>query len=128
MMISLSPYCTLSSSSSSPFYFFFLIRPLDEIKRRKSLRVWNEGKRYIYILKHGNAAAVSDYGSSGWCSLWLLFIDFRFGPVQFPFQMRIYINLFSFPFSTFFFFFFFTSSLRYFSALTLSASCAPMQQ
>ena len=76
---------------------------------------------YLYILKHGNAAAVSYYGSSGWCSLLLLFIDFRFGPVQFPFLMRIYINLFSFPF-------FFTSSLRYLSALTLSASCAPMQQ
>ena len=73
---------------------------------------------YLYILKHGNAAAVSYYGSSGWCSLLLLFIDFRFGPVQFPFLMRIYINLFSFPF-------FFTSSLRYLSALTLSASCAP---
>ena len=76
---------------------------------------------YLYILKHGNAAAVSYYGSSGWCSLLLLFIDFRFGPVQFPFLMRIYINLFSFPI-------FFTSSLRYLSALTLSASCAPMQQ
>ena len=59
---------------------------------------------YLYILKHGNAAAVSYYGSSGWCSLLLLFIDFRFGPVQFPFLMRIYINLFSFP--IFFYFFF----------------------